>query len=135
MKLLLKENKNKYLSCDLNESISADFHCDAIDLLNYVSEQSFDAIIALEVLEHSPRIWQLPEVFYKLLKKNGVLYVSTPFYLYHHDPHPDYWRFTEEGYYELFHKYFYLDITKIIFDNERLKPVHFRVKATKRPNT
>src|SRR3990172_285846 len=122
----LKELGNESLSCDFSQNIPADYHCDFIDI---PGEGVFDVIIALEVLEHSPKVWEASTAFHRLLKPGGGLYVSTPFYVYHHDPYPDYWRFTEEGFEALLGKEFELDITKILWKaDDGQRPVHFRVR-------
>jgi SAM-dependent methyltransferase len=128
-----KELKNCiYKTCDMNKNIKPDYLCDVADIFDFIEPESFDAVVAMEVMEHSPRMWELPNVFYRLLKPGGRLYVSSPFYVHHHDPHPDYWRFTEEAYQLLFGKLFNIELTKILWKpDDGQRPVHFRLKGTK----
>lgn len=57
----------------------------------------FDFVYCENVLEHVNNPSQVFDTFSKILKKNGIGYVSTPFsYPYHQDPE-DYWRFTHKG--------------------------------------
>lgn len=127
----LRANKNEYFTCEYKGGPNFDFPCDAADLLDYVPEETFDVVIALEVIEHSPRVWEMPEVFHKILKPEGRLYMSTPFFCRRHMPRPDLWRFTEEGLQWLFGEYFDLEVEKLVFENNGDRPIHYRIKGVK----
>jgi hypothetical protein len=130
---ILESQENKYISCDLNPEIGADYNCDVIDLLNILGSNSLDVIIACEVLEHSPKFWELPRIFYELLDTKGELYLTIPFYCRHHDPKPDYWRFTEDGLILLFNKMFDIELTKLLWKaDDGQTPVHITIKGIKR---
>lgn len=51
--------------------------------LNDIPEQSLDAIVCLDVLEHIPEPQDLVRQFHKWLKPGGVLFVHAPFWFLH----------------------------------------------------
>lgn len=62
-----------------------------------VKKQAMDCIICTEVLEHLPHPQSCVDEIHRLLRNNGVVFVSTPFfYPVHADPY-DFQRFTEDG--------------------------------------
>jgi len=129
LKDALVKKGNKYLSCDMNQQIQADY---PYDFMKIEGSELFDVIIALEVLEHCSKVWEVPYHFSRLLKPNGIFYVSTPYYMHHHDPHPDYWRISEEGYHVLFSEDYDLNIIKVLWKaDDGQRPVHLRVKGVK----
>jgi len=92
----------QYLCVDLNPKHKPDIVGDVHNLK--IKSNSFDTIIATELLEHchSPKI--VVKEIYRLLRKNGSAVISVPFmYPYHGDNFSkDYWRFSEDGLRELF---------------------------------
>jgi SAM-dependent methyltransferase len=58
---------------------------------------SIGTVIALNTLEHVPRFWRGFEEIYRVLRPDGVLFVSCPFYFHIHSFPSDYWRFTPEA--------------------------------------
>ena len=73
-----------------------------IDYVGSVNEipcgkNSFDVVIAQEVLEHvvSPSL-AITEIF-RVLKVGGYVYLQLPFIIGYHPCPNDYWRFTHEG--------------------------------------
>lgn len=87
-------------------------------------KNSYDAILAFDCLEHTEQFWNIPEIFYNLLKPNGKIFVSVPFYLFIHpgESYKDNWRFTDTGLQILFSKYF--DCTIKFLDNNCSTPIH-----------
>jgi SAM-dependent methyltransferase len=53
--------------------------------------------IAMNTFEHVPRFWRGFEELYRVLRPDGVLLVSCPFYFRIHSFPSDYWRFTPEA--------------------------------------
>jgi hypothetical protein len=93
---------------------------------------SAGAIIAAEVLEHVSRVWELPKIFASILRPNGLLFITVPYYFYRHAPFPDYWRISEDGLQLLFADDFEMDIEPLASDDER-KPIGYTVVARKKP--
>jgi len=58
---------------------------------------SFGSVIVMNTFEHVPRFWRGFEEAFRVLRPDGVLLVSCPFYFHIHDHPSDYWRFTPEA--------------------------------------
>lgn len=58
---------------------------------------SFGTVIAMNTFEHVPRFWRGFEEIHRVLRPDGALIVSCPFYFHIHDYPSDYWRFTPEA--------------------------------------
>jgi hypothetical protein len=123
---------NEYTSIDIEEKSGADIIDDIINLFNHVEKRSFDVIIGMEVLEHVRELHKIPGIFYDALTHKGMFYISSPFYFIHHDPKPDYWRISQDGYKALFGDLFKLEIQKVIVEDSGDRPLHMRVKGYKR---
>lgn len=128
---LLKQG-NEYTSLDISPNSGADIIDDVVRLLNHVDKWSFDAIIALEVLEHVRELWKIPGVFFDALDHKGKFYITSPFYFTHHDPKPDYWRISEDGYKALFGDLFKLKVSKFIVEHGGSRPLNIRVVGSKK---
>ncbi len=69
------------------------------------SDESWNKIIIVQVIEHIPNIWDLPKELYRILKPKGKLIIDCPWnYPYHAEPPSfgDYWRITLDGFHALF---------------------------------
>ena len=95
-KYFTEKNMN-YISCDVYPESNCDIIDDVLNLEKHFNKEAVGTIIALEVLEHTSRIWELPEIFYNILKPGGKIFLSIPYYFYRHAPFPDYWRISEDG--------------------------------------
>lgn len=81
------------------------YGCDITADICYVIEMTrqVDTIVCTEVMEHVRNPFYAVENLYKLLKRGGRLFLSTPFLWPWHgtdspaNPYPDFWRFTDEG--------------------------------------
>lgn len=96
-KKYFEEHNMKYISCDIYPESKCDIIDDVLNLEKHVEKGSLGSIIALEVMEHTSKIWLLPDIFYNLLKPNGKIFISVPYYFYRHAPFPDFWRISEDG--------------------------------------
>jgi SAM-dependent methyltransferase len=87
-------------NCDRHEDIHAMTFAD----------ESFDAVLCLEVLEHVADPHTAAREICRVLRPGGRLFLTAPFVApYHgkgespgHDGYPDYWRFTHQGLARLF---------------------------------
>lgn len=99
-----------YLGIDRQEGKGVDRVCevDAID-------ERFECILCLEALEHDPYFWETLRKMRRLLRKDGVLAISTPTIGFPYHGHPkDFYRFTEDAYRDvLFAGMKVLDIRKV----------------------
>jgi SAM-dependent methyltransferase len=55
---------------------------------------SFGTVLALSTFEHVPHFWRGFDEIHRVLRPDGALLVSCPFYFHIHDEPSDYWRFT-----------------------------------------
>jgi SAM-dependent methyltransferase len=58
---------------------------------------SVGTVLALNTFEHVARFWRGFDEVYRVLRPDGVLLVSCPFYFHIHNHPSDYWRFTPEA--------------------------------------
>jgi SAM-dependent methyltransferase len=59
---------------------------------------SIGTVVSLNTFEHVPRFWRGFEEVYRVLRPDGALFISCPFYFHIHDHPSDYWRFTPEAF-------------------------------------
>jgi SAM-dependent methyltransferase len=59
---------------------------------------SFGTVIALNLFEHVPRFWLGFQEAQRVLRTDGLLIISCPFYFRIHSFPSDYWRFTPEAF-------------------------------------
>lgn len=120
-----------YLACDKDAGSGAELICDVLNLGGHLQPASAGAIIAAEVLEHVSRVWEVPKIFARILKPNGLLFITVPYYFYRHAPFPDYWRISEDGLRLLFSDDFEMEIEPLASDDDR-KPIGYTVVARKK---
>ena len=120
-----------YLSTDIDNTSGSDVICDILDLKKNFQQGSVQSIIALEVIEHVSKIWELSEIFSHILIPGGKIFISTPYYFFRHAPFPDYWRISEDGLRLLFEERFSLEINALV-DNDERKPLHYTLIGTKK---
>jgi SAM-dependent methyltransferase len=58
---------------------------------------AFGTVLALSAFEHVPRFWRAFAEARRVLRRDGVLLVSVPFYFHVHNHPADYWRFTPQA--------------------------------------
>ena len=101
-KEFLDEN-TQYTSLDIDTTCNPDI---CIDVTNKKSISvlkrkkligTFDAVLAIHVLEHVAEPKIAIDTIYSLLKKNGTCIIAVP-YMYKYHPCPkDYYRYTKDG--------------------------------------
>lgn len=95
-----------------NVDIDPSRHPDVVDDITQSSfqDESFDAIVMLEVLEHVVNPIGAASEVLRLLKPNGQLILSTPFIFPLHDRPHDFFRYTKYGLTHLFKELVGLEI-------------------------
>jgi SAM-dependent methyltransferase len=96
-----------------------------------IPSNNFDIIICTEVLEHTINPFNAVNEIYRILKKGGICYVTTPFNFRIHGPLPDCWRFSEHGLKSLFKDFSELEINAIEDKDRFLMPIHYQTIAKK----
>ncbi len=100
--------KNFFYKADYE--IAANFpEVDLQDLKQY-SDESYNAVVIDNVLEHIPRPDLAVDEIWRILKKGGFCICITPFLIKVHNFPGDYFRFTEQGLREIFAKYSNIEV-------------------------
>lgn len=97
-----------------------------------IPPETYDVVICTEVLEHTLQPFAAVEEIERILKKGGIVAVSTPFNFRIHGPLPDCWRFTEHGLRALFSNFDILQLEALEDDERFLMPIHYTLLARKR---
>lgn len=84
------------IGIDIKKTPAVDFVIDAHNLSIFQDEE-FDNILCVEVLEHLYSTERAISEMYRVLKKNGILILTTRFIFPLHDIPIDYYRFTKYG--------------------------------------
>ena len=77
-----------------------------------VKNNSMDYVVSFQVLEHVPNPHKVISELYRVLKPNGTILISVPFFGDYHTCPNDYWRFTHEGVQELLKDFTAINITR-----------------------
>lgn len=97
----------EYIGIDSELGFGVDKILDAHDILKVYKTGSLDMLICCEMLEHDNSPWITFEIMEKVLKKGGILLVSTPTFGFPLHRHPrDYFRYGEDAYREIIFKKF-----------------------------
>jgi len=93
-----------YTTCDWDQSIySPDVPPDIVSPADQipVEDESFDAVLCTEVLEHVPAPWEVLSEFHRIVRPGGAVWITVPFtWPLHEQPH-DYYRYTKFGLHSL----------------------------------
>ena len=85
----------RYLGVDVRPGPGVDCVADVEDLSQ--ADASVGTVIAMNTFEHVPRFWRGFEEIERVLRPDGVVLVSVPFYFRIHHYPSDYWRFTPQA--------------------------------------
>jgi len=101
----LGPNVSRYQTLDIERRTdNLDFVGDIQDLGAVIATESFDTVMALEVLEHVPNSGKALAEMYRILVPGGMALISVPHLSrLHEEPH-DYYRFTGYGLRQLFER-------------------------------
>lgn len=96
-----------------------------------IKNNFFDLIVCTEVLEHTLNPFAAIKEIHRMLKLDGLLFMSTPFNFRIHGPLPDCWRFTEHGLREILKQFDILNLDQIETKSRWLMPIHYTIIARK----
>jgi len=85
-----------YVGVDMRPGPGVDQVAD-VESLPFASG-SIGTVIAMNTFEHVPRFWRGFEEIYRVLRPDGALLISCPFFFHIHQHPSDYWRFTPEAF-------------------------------------
>ncbi|PIT90963.1 hypothetical protein COU17_03355 [Candidatus Kaiserbacteria bacterium CG10_big_fil_rev_8_21_14_0_10_49_17] len=85
------------IAADIAEHPGVDVVVDVHNLSTKFKPESFDVVLCTEALEHFYNPWSAMEEMKKVLRRGGVLILSTRFIFPLHEVPHDYYRFTEYG--------------------------------------
>ncbi len=89
---------------DIIDSENVDVVGDAHNLSEYFKTNTFDVIVSSSVFEHLHSPWKVVIEMNKVLKRNGLVFISTHQSVGIHDQPWDYFRFSEYSWQSLFNK-------------------------------
>ncbi len=84
--------RQRFVGLDMRAGPGVDLVADAERMP--LADRSVGTILALSTLEHVPHFWKALEQFRRVLRPDGAMVVSCPFYFRIHQHPSDYWRFT-----------------------------------------
>jgi len=125
----LFKDKNYIAAGHHPEMIYGKYNCDIhadVEAIPY-DDESIDGVICLEVLEHVKHPFKAADEIKRVLRKGGILLLTTPFltgyhgsnrkldknFAHDHKSFSDFWRFTHEGLYLLFNEFSQFEVYTI----------------------
>ena len=94
----------EYVGIDIEANKFAD-HVIENDQLWPFQDLKFDSVVSFQVFEHAKNLGLVQDEIDRVLKPNGVVFLSVPFCAYEHGAPNDYRRFSREGVKQLFSEY------------------------------
>lgn len=118
---------------DIEDNDNNNTYCLDLTKENIIPKNYYDVIYCLEVLEHTFEPSDLLNQLNKLLKKNGILYISVPFQFRIHGPLPDCYRITEIGLKYLIEKnnFEIIEFNALTDDERPAFPIHYTIMCKK----
>lgn len=96
---------NEHIGFDIKKGDGVDVIGDVHSLAEHFPESHFDYVFSVSVFEHVLMPWKAVLEINKVMKKGGVLFLSThPVWPSHEQPW-DFWRFPANGFHALFNKH------------------------------
>lgn len=75
-----------------------------------LEDDSLDAVVCTQVLEHTPEPWRVLEEFARVIRPGGTVILTAPLTWYLHELPHDYYRFTAYGLAHLLHRAGFVDV-------------------------
>lgn len=103
---------DKYVGVDWSETFH-DLRADIVSDLNKqlpIDDRVADAVVSFQVLEHLSEPQLMLNESFRILKPNGIIFLTVPFQWWLHEQPYDYFRFTPYGLEYLFNKAGFTDL-------------------------
>jgi hypothetical protein len=115
----------KIVSLDISEESEPDVIADITRFNEHIPDESYDALMCTEVLEHVVDPFAAIRELRRIVKRNGYILFTTPLNARIHGPIPDCWRFTEFGLKVLFRDFEVVYFNKLNTPGRNLFPIHY----------
>ncbi len=116
---------------DICDTYNPTFVGDITKKNDFIKNETYDYIICTEVLEHTENPFNAIIEMSRILKNNGLIFVTVPFNFRIHGPLPDSWRISEWGLKILFKKFNILMFDALEDEDRNLFPLHYRLIVQK----
>lgn len=113
------------VTLDITESTCPDVIADITQFNSHISDESYDALMCTEVLEHVVDPFAAIRELRRIVKAGGYILFTTPLNARIHGPIPDCWRFTEFGLQVLFRDFETVYFEKLDTPGRTLFPLHY----------
>ena len=115
----------KLITLDITDSTGPDVVADITRFNSHIPDESYDALMCTEVLEHVVDPFSAIRELRRIVKVGGYILFTTPLNARIHGPVPDCWRFTEFGLKVLFRDFETVYFNKLNTPGRNLFPLHY----------
>ena len=113
---------------DIDCTNNADITADITDCIPVMSD-TYDTVIAMEVLEHTTDPFAALREIRRVMKDGGHLLASAPWNFRIHGPQPDLWRFNQNTWRLLLKDWDIIEMNVLETPDRWLMPIHINVLA------
>jgi SAM-dependent methyltransferase len=118
-----------YKRADFYRTETVDIVTDIMDMKE-INSNTYDTIICTDVLEHIPNPFKATEEIGRIIKKGGLLFLTTPFNFWLHgepfETGKDYWRLTDQSLKYLLSDWAHVEVSYV---GQEREPLNWLVKA------
>lgn len=125
----------KLITLDVTGSTGPDVVADITRFNSHIPDESYDALMCTEVLEHVVDPFAAIRELRRIVKIGGHILFTTPLNARIHGPVPDCWRFTEFGLKVLFRDFATVYFNKLSTPGRNLFPLHYGAIVKKTSNS
>lgn len=115
----------RLVTLDVTDSTNPDVVADITMLNEHIPDESYDALMCTEVLEHVVDPFAAIRELRRIVKTGGYILFTTPLNSRIHGPVPDCWRFTEFGLKVMFRDFETVYFNKLNTPGRNLFPLHY----------
>jgi hypothetical protein len=115
----------KLITLDITDSTGPDVVADITKFNSHIPNESYDALMCTEVLEHVVDPFAAIRELRRIIKVGGYILFTTPLNARIHGPVPDCWRFTEFGLKVLLRDFQTVYFNKLNTPGRNLFPLHY----------